>query len=113
MKKIFSIIIIGIIFCSFGVQGFIFKKTRSEPINIDIKDIIFDLKMSFFIRLARFPSLSACIIEGDEVTWSKGYGFYDSENRKPATENTIYNIAQITKTVTGTALMQLWEQGAL
>ncbi len=72
---------------------------------------LFDLKMSFFMKLAKFPSLSACIIEDDDVIWSKGYGYYDLKNKKPATDNTIYIIASITKTITGTALMQLWEQG--
>jgi len=75
-----------------------------------LKDILFDLKMLLLMKIAKFPSLSACVIEDDEVTWSKGYGLYDLENSKHATENTIYNIASITKTITGTALMQLWEQ---
>jgi len=76
----------------------------------NLRDIFFDLKMSFFMKLAKFPSLSACIIDGDEVIWSKGYGFYDLENMRPTTENTIYVIASISKTITGAALMQLWEQ---
>jgi CubicO group peptidase (beta-lactamase class C family) len=76
-----------------------------------LRDIIYNLKMLFFMKLAKFPSLSACIIEDDEVTWSNAYGFYDLENKKTATINTIYNMGSISKTVTGTALMQLWEQG--
>ena len=76
-----------------------------------LKDIFFDLKMLILIKLALYPSLSACIINDDEVTWSNGYGFYDLDNRKAASENTIYNIASISKTITGTALMQLYDQG--
>ena len=116
MKKILSIIILGLLVgCSFGVQGVFFKQTCNEASETtttnDLGDIFFDLKMEVLMKLSKFPSLSACIIEGDEVTWSKGYGFYDLESKKPATENTIYNIASITKTITGSALMQLWEQG--
>jgi len=33
-----------------------------------LKDIIFDLKMSILIKIALYPSLSACIINDDEVT---------------------------------------------
>lgn len=112
MKKILSIIIICILIsCCFSVQGVFFKNSSEKPTTKCLSDFFFDLKMELFMRLSKFPSLSACTIEGDDVTWSKGYGFYDLENKKLATENTIYNIAQITKTVTGTALMQLWEQG--
>jgi len=114
MKKVPSIIIIGLfIVCSFGVEGVLFKQTcteASETTTTGLGDFFFDLKMEILMKLSKFPSLSACIIKGSEVIWSKGYGFYDLENRKPATANTIYNVAQISKAVTGTALMQLYEQ---
>jgi CubicO group peptidase (beta-lactamase class C family) len=110
-KKILSIIIISILLgCSFGVQGLFFENSSEEPITANLGDVFFNLKMKVFMKLGHLPSLSACIIDGNEVIWLKGYGFYDLENRKPATDNTIYNIASISKTVTGTALMQLWEQ---
>ena len=112
MKKILSIIVISLIICScFGVQGFIFEKRSDGTTNIDISDFFFDKKIELLMKLAKFPSLSACIIEDDEVTWSNSYGYYDLENKKQATENTIYNIGSISKTITGTALMQLWEKG--
>ena len=112
MKKIISIVIIGLLTgCSFGVQGLFFEKTAEESATTDLGDFFFDKKIELFMTLAKFPSLSACIINGDEVTWSNEYGFYDLENKKSATENTIYNMGSISKTITGTALMQLWEQG--
>jgi CubicO group peptidase (beta-lactamase class C family) len=112
MKKILStIIIFTLISCSFGVQGLFFEKKLEKPTTTDFGDLFFDIKIKILMKLSKFPSLSACTIEDDQVTWSKGYGLYDLENKKSATENTIYNVAQITKTVTGTALMQLWEQG--
>ena len=87
MKKILSIIIITLlIICSLGVQGLFFEKTSEETTNTDLGDIFFDIKMSIFMRLVKFPSLSACIIEGDEVIWSNEYGFYDLENKKSATD---------------------------
>jgi CubicO group peptidase (beta-lactamase class C family) len=111
MKRIISILIISIlIICSFSVQGIFFEKTSKQPITSNLDDFLFDKKIELFMKIAKFPSLSASIIDSDEVTWSNSYGYYDLENMKPASETTIYNIGSITKTITGTALMQLWEQ---
>jgi CubicO group peptidase (beta-lactamase class C family) len=63
------------------------------------------------MRLAGFRSLSTCIIKDDQIIWSKGYGSYDVSKEKHATIDTIYILASVTKTVVGTALMQLYEQG--
>lgn len=73
-------------------------------------DIVFDQKISFLMKLAGFSSLSASIIQGDEIIWSEAYGYYDRSEKKQATTDTIYLLASITKTVVGTALMQLYEQ---
>ncbi len=62
------------------------------------------------MRISRVPSISACIIRNNTMIWSQGYGFYNLEHKKSATSNTLYNIASISKTVTATALMQLYEQ---
>lgn len=75
-----------------------------------VEDDQFDQKMSLYMKLARFPALSACVIQDDEVVWSKGYGYYDLSDQKVPDKDTIYCIASITKTVVGTALMQLWEK---
>ena len=112
MKKILSIIIIGLLLCcSFGVQGLFFEKLTKNTRTTDLGDILFDKKIELLMKLSKFPSLSACIIDGESVIWSNSYGFYDLENKKRATENTNYVIASISKSITGTALMQLWEQG--
>jgi CubicO group peptidase (beta-lactamase class C family) len=112
MKKILSIIVIGILIsCSIVVQGIISEKKSTETMTNGIGDVFFDLKMEILMKLSKFPSLSACVIDEDEVIWSNSYGYYDLENRKSATINTIYNMASISKSITGTALMQLWEQG--
>jgi CubicO group peptidase (beta-lactamase class C family) len=55
--------------------------------------------------------MSACLIHNTTVIWKKGYGFSDIEAQKLATDQTIYVVASVTKTITSTALMQLYEQG--
>jgi len=59
----------------------------------------------------RIPALSAAVVQGDRVLWSNGYGTLDSEQRIPATAQTLYSICSISKVFTSVALMQLWEAG--
>lgn len=55
--------------------------------------------------------VSAVFVKNGEVIWSRGYGWADLENERPADASTIYRIASISKTITATALMQLFEKG--
>ena len=57
------------------------------------------------------PGLAACIVKKSGMVWSRGFGWADIENKIPMTDQTIQNIGSISKTITATAVMQLWEQG--
>jgi CubicO group peptidase (beta-lactamase class C family) len=59
------------------------------------------------------PSLAACIIKADKIVWQNFYGFSDVAAKQAPTEATAYLLASISKTVTATAVMQLWEKGQL
>jgi CubicO group peptidase (beta-lactamase class C family) len=61
----------------------------------------------------RIPGMSAVIVKDQKLIWAKGFGFADLEKRAPATPDTLYYIASLTKTFATTALMQLVEQGKL
>jgi CubicO group peptidase (beta-lactamase class C family) len=64
------------------------------------------------MQAQKIPGLAACIVKSGRVVWSKGYGWSDIK-RCVAMDpnNTILNIGSISKTVTATAAMQLWEKG--
>lgn len=59
------------------------------------------------------PGIAACVVRGDQLEWSAGYGWANIAARRPMTPDTIQNIASVSKTVTATAVMQIWEQGRL
>jgi CubicO group peptidase (beta-lactamase class C family) len=59
----------------------------------------------------RIPALSAAVVQGEQITWLKGYGTLDSQHRIPATAQTLYSICSISKLFTSVAAMQLWEAG--
>jgi len=49
----------------------------------------------------------------DEITYTHYYGYQDAEKKIPATKNTYFRLASVTKMVSGIGLMQLHEQGLI
>jgi CubicO group peptidase (beta-lactamase class C family) len=59
------------------------------------------------------PGLSAAIVSNGRIIWEAGFGFQDVENQIPATPDTPYRTASITKTFASMLLMKCVERGAL
>jgi serine beta-lactamase-like protein LACTB, mitochondrial len=55
---------------------------------------------------------AAVVLEGEPV-WSAGFGMADLENYSPATSSTLFRLGSISKPITATAILQLWEQDKL
>ncbi|HJQ36005.1 MAG TPA: serine hydrolase [Thermoanaerobaculia bacterium] len=64
-------------------------------------------------RTLYIPGMSAAIVQNQKVVWARGFGYADVENRVPATPDTLYHVASVTKTFGSTLLMQLVEKGQL
>jgi CubicO group peptidase (beta-lactamase class C family) len=64
-------------------------------------------------ELARRPvgSVTAGVVDGKELIWSKSYGDADMEKKIPADKDTVYRIGSITKMFTALMLEQLVEAG--
>lgn len=85
------------------------QKTQHPSFSND--ETSFDHLINILLKLGHYPSMSACLIHNTTILWKNSYGFSDLEAQKPSTTQTIYIVASITKTITSTALMQLYEQG--
>ncbi len=59
------------------------------------------------------PGLSAAIVNNGQIIWEAGFGFQDVENQIPATPDTPYRTASITKTFASMLLMKCVERGTL
>lgn len=64
-----------------------------------------------FMAGHKVPGLTVAVAVDRRLTWSKGFGLADVENAVPATAETMYRLASISKPMTATALMQLVEKG--
>lgn len=85
--------------------------SAQTPAALDIAKI----ETIIYSTMARrhIPGLAIAIIQNNNVVWSKGYGLADIQTKTLMTADTIMNIASVSKIVTATAVLQLWEQGKL
>src|ERR1700733_13074436 len=59
------------------------------------------------------PSISVAVAQHGKIIWEEGFGWANREERIPATENTMYSLASISKTMTATGLMTLVQAGKI
>ncbi|MER9959055.1 beta-lactamase family protein [Mesorhizobium australicum] len=59
------------------------------------------------------PGSAVGIVQDGRLLWAKGYGWADVKRKVPMTPKTIMNIGSVSKTITATAVMQLWERGLI
>lgn len=69
--------------------------------------------ISFEMAKLRIGGLSYAIVTKNEILYSNGIGAKNLEKNLPADINTIYNIASLSKSFIGTAIMILVDQGKL
>lgn len=80
-----------------------------------VDDVTADLesRVASFVKEHRLPGAAVGVVHGDVLAWSAGIGFAQVGARQPAQPTTVYLVASITKTLTGTAVMQLRDAGHL
>jgi CubicO group peptidase (beta-lactamase class C family) len=85
--------------------------TISSDIKYRNKSMGFDFKIKLLMWLNHIPSLVICIIKENKVVFMDSYGFSNYYLRNKARTDNIYLAESISKTVTSTALMQMYEKG--
>jgi len=109
MKKITLILLVGILFSCQEKPNT--KKLNSNENNV-IKDSLTD-ELNEIYKQGHINGFSVTIVNQNKTLYQKGVGFSDKKNNKPYTENTIQNIASISKTFIGIALLKAQELGKL
>jgi len=61
----------------------------------------------------KIPGLAAAVVKNQQVIWEQGFGYADLEGRIPATPDTPFRVASVTKVFSSTLLMQCVERGVL
>ena len=65
------------------------------------------------LRTQRIPGLSLAVIQDGRIVKAEGYGFADLAARRPATPDTVYKIASVSKAILASGVMRLVQDGRL
>lgn len=100
-------LVLGLIL-SFTISPKSYSQQPSELINPNLDN--------FFIKIMerqKFVGIGACLIKNDRIIWRGTYGYAEIESGKRITNETIFQLSSISKTVTAFALMKLYEDGLI
>ncbi|HCN50273.1 MAG TPA: hypothetical protein DIT10_14500 [Chryseobacterium sp.] len=93
-----------LLFLIIKISPFSAQQAEAERFSAGIDSIRIQLKI---------PGMAVAVKQGNKVLLKKGYGFADLEQKIPATDQTTFRVASVTKTFTSTLVMQLVEEGKL
>ena len=74
---------------------------------------VFESSLEQMAKDLHIPGLSAAVVENQELVWSHGFGKADIERNIPATSNTPYRMASLSKPFAAVIIMELVNEGLL
>jgi len=110
-RIIFAMLLVAsvlLVVCLGGSAGFAQQATLSAEKKSQIESAVKKFMVSNGV-----PGVSVAIVENGQYEWSGGFGAADLENSVPANAETLYRLASISKPITATAAMLLWQRGKL
>ncbi len=70
-----------------------------------------DNVMKSFVTDNKLPGFTAILIRNGQIIYHKAYGVADVATQRPMKQDDIFRIASMTKAITATAVMMLYEEG--
>lgn len=81
---------------------------RMHDVSARISDVVQEIMAE-----QGMPGLSLAVVHDDTVIFADGFGYARTAPPVPATKDTVYGLASVSKVVTATGFMQLVEQGKI
>lgn len=110
MKKSTFLLILGIVIlsCNQNSSSETKKKNKANTISEELTAELKEIQKEGLIN-----GFSVAIVNENGGLYKKGFGFADLHRKKGYSENTVQNIASISKTLIGIALLKAQEMGKL
>ena len=107
-------ILIAILFSVLAMLPFFFNYSNYAKTE-SMEDLIDSLESRTPDLLERYdiPGASISLIENGQIKWTGAFGYADIEAKKETDEDTVYQVASISKPVTAIGIMRLVERGEI
>ncbi len=86
---------------------------KTTPSGVSYDNIDSEIEALVKENEGGFASFATAVFSGNEVLYSKHFGYIDRENRLAADENSVYEWGSVSKLFIWISAMQLYEQGRL
>jgi CubicO group peptidase (beta-lactamase class C family) len=106
-RKNILIFIVSVVLLSLLAQSCA-KKPKEETLAT-----ILEREIPRLMETANVPGLSMAVVQDGQIFWKKAFGVKRMDTNEPVDENTMFEAASLTKTVTAYAAMRLVERGEL
>ena len=73
----------------------------------------FEAELDSIRQIAMIPGMSAAVVKDQQLIWVQGFGYADLDKQIPASQDTPYFLASVTKPFAAILFMQLVEKGEL
>lgn len=85
-----------------------------KKVNSKYKDVSNRLD-TLFSRMAMYNNFNGAVIvsKNGEVIYQKAFGISDKQNKLPLTDTTMFQLASVSKVVTATSVLMLFEKGLI
>jgi CubicO group peptidase (beta-lactamase class C family) len=92
------------------ITFFLFLSCRKDELEIDnVED--FESFIEEEMEFQQVPAMSVLIFKGDQILYEKYFGQSNIEQSLSLTQNHLFLLASISKAITATSLLQLYDQG--
>ncbi|MHC1723905.1 MAG: serine hydrolase domain-containing protein [Aminipila sp.] len=128
LKRVLSAILIIVCLCNcypniMTAKATVINETSSNESSVASNEVLNDVEelenfcddfFSKYMKEDNVPGAVVSVVKNGEILIEKGYGYADIENNVVIdSKKTAFNICSIGKLFTGTAVMQLYEQGKI
>lgn len=104
-----TLLLVGVFLC---VGATPIAWTQEHQLSAEKRSQI-EAAVSKYMSSTHVPGVSVAVVENGEYEWAAGFGFADLENNVPASEHTLFRLGSISKPLTATGAMELFERGKL
>ncbi|MFN7253496.1 MAG: serine hydrolase domain-containing protein [Anaerobacillus sp.] len=85
--------------------------TKTSDLDKLIKDV--ETKTEKMLSKYKIPGAAISVLEDGQVTWIGTFGYADLDDNRKVDQNTVFQVASISKSVTALAVMKLVEDGLI